>query len=87
MDELQCLAPQLCIRCKLNSHVVSNTDACTCPNEEECVHNKMKLKKKTSPTIVINNRLCENINDETDDEESDLSSSTSSSSSSSSVSL
>lgn len=48
MDDELCLAPQLCIRCRSYGHVVvSNADACTCPDDETCPHNKKyTLKKK-----------------------------------------
>ncbi|XP_050523161.1 uncharacterized protein LOC126895387 [Daktulosphaira vitifoliae] len=84
MDELQCLAPQLCIRCKSCCHIVTNANACTCLNEKDCPHNKKKLKKKIGTTI-IDDQVYTKRNIESDDESSDDISSSSSSTSSSSL--
>ncbi|XP_025412681.1 uncharacterized protein LOC112685115 [Sipha flava] len=95
MDEL-CLAPQLCIRCRSYGHVVvSNTDPCTCPDDETCSHSKRILKKKTIlvPTVHDHIKSKESdVHEESDDDDpvssssncSTSSCSTSSSSSSSS---
>lgn len=49
-DEKTCVAPELCIRCRPSRdyyvEVVFNTDACTCSDDDVCLHSKMVRKKK-----------------------------------------
>lgn len=57
MDDEPCLAPELCIRCRTSSEhraeVVSNADACTCPDDETCSHRKTMRKKKLVPVYCL----------------------------------
>lgn len=60
-DEKACVAPELCIRCRSSRdycvEVVFNTDACTCSDEEVCLHSKTVRKKKFVFIVFVFNNI------------------------------